>query len=186
LGRIRLICALAIALTAMLPMAAPAAALTTLDPCKGTCGNHSGQDTAGGPWGATCKFADDMWLHQIKVRPPTVFGSTSSKRKVGWRYKVFGGLTNANTSDLVFTSGWQTAQASDSASARKDHGFSNRTYSFPVIPPGFFWYRVVVEMGWWNGTNRVGLASSEYDWYRLVNVGVPGGEAENACSWTSE
>ena len=173
-SQLRVVIALAFALTAVSALASPAAAEIVLDQCTGTCGYWQVTDMQVGGKGADCVYINSMVapnLKQITVRPPLMHGNYANKTKVSWRFKIQREPPSSMSFNTLYTSSWQTAKADDSIPAYAGHGFARRSWSAPSNPHGYF--RVWVEMRFWNqaGSAVEGTARVQYDWYKAIRGG---------------
>jgi hypothetical protein len=88
--RLRVLVALAFAVSSVAIFAAPAAAGTVLTACTGTCGFWQVYDASTVQRGANCVYQNggSYQLKDITVRPPLMHGNYPNKTKVGWRLRV--------------------------------------------------------------------------------------------------
>jgi hypothetical protein len=175
---VRILLAIAFAVSSLVAMAAPAAAETTLVSCSGTCGYYEVKDQGPtGPKGAVCGYKS-LYLDFISVRPPLMHGNYAYKSKVAWRFKIQHGSTSSGPWSTTYTSSYQSAMASDSIPAYAGKGFARRWWYAPQNPSGS--YRVWVEMGWWRNGSMEGFARVEYDHYKWI-AGADSGEFSESC-----
>jgi len=167
----------------------PATATTVTSRCGGTCGHWTTFDSEAGPQGVTCKYqrAADVYgdhpLQTITVRPPKMYGVYSSSDQVSWRFRIqkrSHGIEDPHiTKTIVFTSGWQTAMASNSAAAYIATGFTQRTWTATGYNE-LDAFRVYVDMRWYNLSSVSGSVTYWYNWY-LKKHGTHTGVQQNEC-----
>jgi hypothetical protein len=75
----------------------------------------------------------------------------------------------AHPFQTIYASSWQTAKANDAIPANVGSGFSRRTWMAPSSPKGYF--RVLIEMQWWNHGSVEGFVQLKYDWYTAIRGG---------------
>ena len=169
---LRMVLALAFAVSALAGVAAPSAANTTLINCNGTCGYYETYDAAISKKGAVCVYGTSFpyKLNRITVRPPLMHGYYSTKTKVGWRFKIQRMPVGGGPWSTIFTSTYQGAMANDAVPANVGSGFSRRAWQAPSNPAGYFW-RVWVELRWWHLGVVEGFARVQYDWYKALRGG---------------
>ncbi len=169
----RLMLGLAFAISSLAVTVTPAAAETVLKDCVGTCGYWEVSDTGpSGPKGAVCVYetGGSHDLDRITVRPPLMHGNYANKTTVKWRFKVRRqAVSPGATFHTIYTSSWQSAQASETVPAYAGHGFARRAWMVPESPHGFF--DVWVELSWLNNGSVQGTARVEYDWYKAQRGG---------------
>jgi hypothetical protein len=165
---LRFLVAIALAVSSVVVVTAPAAAYRELVPCTGTCGYWEAYDYSTGQKGAVCgyeKVSQD--LDFISVRPPLMHGNYPTYTKVGWRFKIRRqSLAPGATFNTIFTSSWQTAKANDAIPAYAGSGFSRRFWYAPENPTGHF--QALVEMQWWHSGSVEGFVRIQYEWYKAL------------------
>jgi len=165
-SRLRMVLAVAFAITAVGALAAPAAAESALIPCNGNCGYYENGD-GGPPYGSNCQYeAASYDLDKMSPRPPLMHGSYSFKTKVDWRFKILRRAPAGGAYQTIYTSSYQNAMADDSIPARAGHGFSRRTWMAPENPTGR--HKVWIEMRWWYQGAVEGFARVEIDNYKRL------------------
>lgn len=179
---LRILVAMAFALSSLVVMAAPAAAEIVLIPCNGTCGYYEVKDQGPtGPKGAVCVYSNSTGapLREMTVRPPLMHGNYPNKTKIGWRFKIQREAPSSLNFNTIYTSSYQTALADDAIPAYAGHGFSRRAWRAPSNPSGF--YRVWIEMQWWHNGSVEGFARVQYDWYKAIRSGYPSYVDQSYC-----
>jgi len=149
-------------------------ATTVTAPCSGTCGHLTTYDLEAGPQGVTCNYqrAADVYgdhpLQTINVRPPKMYGVYSSSDQVSWRFRIqkrSHGIEDPHVStQIVYTSGWQTAMASSSSPAYIGSGFTRRSWTATGYDD-LDAFRVYVDLRWWNLSSISGTEHYWYNWY---------------------
>jgi hypothetical protein len=166
------------ALSAVGALVGPAAAETVTSSCRGTCGYWIAYDDALANQGATCTYKatatsfGDHVIKKIIVNPPQMNGSHPEMTPVSWRFKVqrrqSESVEGPIHTTIVYTSGWQTAQANTTATAYIGFGFTTRGWLVRADPSTAIMssYRVFVNMRWSDGAGNIeGRETIRYDWY---------------------
>lgn len=165
---LRLVAALAMALTSIGALAAPAAAETIIQGCAGNCGFYEYYDNEPPPsYGANCKYETGSYdLDFMSGKPPSVHGPFANKTQVAWRIKILRSTNMGGSWSTVHTSAWDTAMADDAIPARAGHGFG-RIYWYASDPNPTGWFKMRVNIRWKNANgNTIGNASAEYNSYK--------------------
>jgi hypothetical protein len=176
----------AVALTAVLLGAQPAAAETVLQACAGECGNYEIDDSPAPKRGANCIYGKDATteLDRITIRPPTnVHGSHAQNTWVGWRFIIDQGIGESIPDwNTYYTSPIQKDRAND---AIPEDGFVRRTWVAPKKHPDTALYKVRIRIYWYEpGSQTIveGKAHIEYDWYK-AKFGGASYINEDYCVW---
>ena len=139
----------------------------------GTTGEYDVTDTLSDP-GATCRYegaAGSWYLHDIRVPAPTIYGSSSQLRSVGYRL-----LLQRRSAD-----GWTTIQRGPliSGVASEDEAADITGSSVvrdPARAPNQGRYRAALRLIWWDANARVEgtviLAIENHRWDHDDSVGA--------------
>ena len=171
---LRLAFGIVFSISALGVLAAPAAAETVTQNCQGNCGSWQVEDASAPKRGGSCFYSGSYpyKLTSVSAREPLMHGDYATKTKVGWRFRIQRQNTNGGSWNTIFTSGYQTAKASNSIPAYgSGHGFSRRSWTAPSNPNGYR-YRIALDLKWWKPNGNVdGTLSLKYDWYKRERKG---------------
>ena len=165
----RLMAALAMALTSIGALAAPAAAETIIQGCSGTCGYYEYYDNEPPPsYGANCKYETSSYdLDFMSGKPPSVHGPYSFKTEVAYRIRILRSTNSGASWSTIHTSGWDTAMANDAIPAYAGNGFARIYWYANENPTG--WFKMRVNLRWKNANgNVIGTAAAEYNSYKQL------------------
>ena len=139
---------IATTLLTLTSLSVPAAAADVLSD-SGKTGVSAIKDTSdGSKQGASCNYeqAGAGGIDSPTVHGPKMFGTSSHRRAIGWRFIIErGSPTGTFTFHTVFTS----PTVKSTATKTSGHRFQDRTWKTPEHPTGF--YRARIVMQWYAG-----------------------------------
>lgn len=159
---VNLVLAMSFAIVATAVSAMPAAAYRVLKD-TGTQGYYEIYDQMGAPRGATCSYESvSQDLDKMRIKPPLMHGYYNASTPVQWRFKIRRNAPGgANTFSVIYTSSWQSDTANNAIPA---NGFTNRAWTAPGNPSGFF--QVVLELRWLYQGSVKGFLRAQIEWYK--------------------
>lgn len=170
LRRASALIATTLALIVLATMATPVGAASVLY-SSGTQGRWKITDDSANPsFRCIYENADpyDGSLTKIRVWPAKVWGTTSTSRRVGWRFTVAGQADHQGSWVDLYTSPWQFSTATTTTRA----SFAPMTWvpNEAIVNGNSYWdFNVTLTVAWYGRTSKIGQIILGLDYYRFLS-----------------